>query len=285
MIKTKQIKKVEVKTNKVLKSVLVCSPDFFKIIKPINYTEKETFKEGIKLLKLKKEHSEFCDLLTKWSVKPIFAPLQKDCPQQTFTRDIGFVVNNWLFVCKSTIEMRKNEIKIFDLLFHNYKNIYYFENHIEGGDVIVKDNNIFVGLSSRTKIEAVYELKSVLPKVYNVIVIKLKKKILHLDTVFNFVNETAVFFEHGVKDKNFDINKYFKSIIYIEKTQQKFLPTNFLPLNIKTIIASKKNVVVNKKIEEKGITVIQGSFDEMLKLGGSYRCCSLEILKNWEDLS
>lgn len=59
----KQIKKIHVMSGGKLKKVLVCSPENFVIIKPINYTEKETFKEGIKFKKLISEHKEFCEFL------------------------------------------------------------------------------------------------------------------------------------------------------------------------------------------------------------------------------
>lgn len=184
-----------------------------------------------------------------------------------------------IFVCKSVIDIRKNETKIFSIIFHDYKKIYYFKNYIEGGDVIVKGNIVFVGLSSRTSLDAVKELMEVLPSKFKVVPIQLRKKILHLDTVLNYVGETAVFYQEGIKDKKFDIHCYFKNVIFVEKQHQKYLPTNFLSLDNKTILASKKNAVTNQRLKEVGIDVMEGSFYEMLKLGGSYRCCSLEIVK------
>lgn len=277
--KQKQIKKIMVSSSGKLKRVLVCSPENFVIIKPINYTEKETFKEGIKLKKLLSEHKEFCTLLKNMGIMPVYLPLIKDCPQQTFSRDIAFVIKDCIYLACSTVEMRKKETDALKALLTEYPKVYEFENNIEGGDVIVYNKYIFLGISDRTDKKAITELQEILPKGYRIVPVRLRKKILHLDTVLNYVGDIAVFYKQGIKG-GFKIEKYFKKVIYTTKKQQKHLPTNFLALSPIKIIASRKNREINAELEKNGIEVIEGSFNEMLKLGGSYRCCSQEIIKN-----
>lgn len=174
--------------------------------------------------------------------------------------------------------MRKKETQALTKILNENVKVYEFKNNIEGGDIIVYNNVVFVGLSSRTSKKAIKELQSILPKKYLIVPIKLKKKILHLDTILNYVGDIAVFYQNGVKGK-FEIEKYFGKVIYTNKKQQKHLPTNFLTISNSKIIASKKNKEINNELEKQGIEVVNGSFNEMLKLGGSYRCCSQEIVK------
>lgn len=271
---------IYVKSNGVLKKVLVASPKNFEIIKPINNTEKKTFKKGISKAKLIREYENFVALLQKQKVEVVKAPLKKSLPQQTFTRDIGFCIGNTLFVANSNVDMRKDETFVFKKLFKNHKNIYHFKNHIEGGDVLIYGKTVFVGISKRTKEEAADELQEVLGKKFKVVMIFLKPHILHLDTVFNFVGDVAVYNPQGVAIA-FDVYNYFDKVIQVLPEQQYFLPSNFLPLSKKRIIASKQNHEFNAQLKQFGIRVIEGDFDEMLKLGGSYRCCSFEIIKKW----
>ena len=87
-------------------------------------------------------------------------------------------------------------------------------NNIEGGDVVVGDKVIFVGVSSRTSLQAIEELKKVL------IIKKIKKEVipinfdnsmLHLDCVFNLVGEESALVSPYVYDKDV-VKKYIKNI-------------------------------------------------------------------------
>ena len=59
-------------------------------------------------------------------------------------------------------------------------------NKIEGGDVIIDRHTVFVGISSRTSMDAVRKLTKNLPD-HEVIPIPFNEKYLHLDCVFNIL--------------------------------------------------------------------------------------------------
>lgn len=271
--------KIYVKNNGITKSVFVCSPDNFTMTTPINYTEKQTFKQGIDKKALLKEHISFVDKLNSLGIKAIHLPLLTSSPQQVFTRDLGFVIDDTVYIGKSSIPIRlKEHIALLQTLPQGTK-LYKFDNYIEGGDVVIYNNYIFVGLSNRTNLKAIEELKKIAPNTYKVIVVKLKETTLHLDCALNVAGNYLVVDYNAIKDNTIDFKDYSDVVIQTCPKETRHLPTNFLNIGYNTILANSNCAITNRAIAQQGIIVIEQPFNEMLKLGGSFRCCSLESLK------
>ena len=63
------------------------------------------------------------------------------------------------------------------------------EHRAEGGDFILNDNEIYIGISQRTTERSVDEVKRHLIDNFECIPIFLKEGFLHLDTVFNIISK------------------------------------------------------------------------------------------------
>ena len=109
--------------------------------------------------------------------------------------------------------------------------------------------------------------------------VKLKRKTLHLDCALNVVGECLVVNYGSIKKHSINFSKYSNTVIQINKSEQRYLATNFLSINKNTIITNSQCKKTNQIIAEAGIKVIEIKFSEMIKLGGSFRCCTLEINK------
>lgn len=258
-------------------SLFVCSPQNFKMITPINYTEQKTFQSGIDTGKLVKEHDGFCRLLTARGVRVLSLPLLPNCPQQTFVRDLGFSLQSTLYIGNSLEPLRAGEHKALievaqDLSLPTYR----LQHHLEGGDVVVFGHTVFVGISGRTQNDAAQELKTILPRPYTLVSVPIQKRFLHLDTVLGCVGNLLVINPSGF-DSNFDPHRHAEHVLEIPPAEQVFLATNFIALNDHTILSNQKCNRLNAALRDKGITVWEYEFDELLKLGGSFRCCTLEI--------
>ena len=114
------------------------------------------------------QYNNFINALSKNNIKLYFIDINKNATQQVFTQDIGFVIDDLLFVSKMKEKERKIETESF-MKFVKDNNIKYYEmkNNIEGGDVIKYQDVIFVGISSRTSIQAANELQEVLINMKN----------------------------------------------------------------------------------------------------------------------
>ena len=76
----------------------------------------------------------------------------KDHPEQVFTRDIGFTLGNHLFISEMANPIRQGEEKVLAEWMKEHEISYkkLSEHSIEGGDVIVDGNRVFIGISDRT---------------------------------------------------------------------------------------------------------------------------------------
>jgi N-dimethylarginine dimethylaminohydrolase len=93
-----------------------------------------------------KELENFVDVLKKYEVNVFRPKLIKDY-NQIFTRDIGFVIDNFFF--KSNIlPKRAKEFHGISSILSNFRNKIVTmpqDIHIEGGDILYHSNTIFVG--------------------------------------------------------------------------------------------------------------------------------------------
>ncbi|MGL5576171.1 MAG: dimethylarginine dimethylaminohydrolase family protein, partial [Sarcina sp.] len=195
------------------------------------------------------------------------------------TRDIGFVIDDILFISKMTNKQRLDEYKALEKYAKEENlHVHKMSKEIEGGDVILHKNLIFIGLSSRTKYDAIKELEEHLKrhkKKYKIIPIKFDSdKMLHLDCVFNVINEDSCIISEYVYNKEI-LEEFFENHYYINDKTSLELGTNFISLGDNKIISSSKDVC--KLLESKGIKTFYIEYSEFIKGGGAFTCTTLPI--------
>lgn len=209
-------------------------------------------------------------------------------PDQLTPRDIGFVIGNTFIVAGMAKESRKQEYKGIEDLFKDFEGELLSTPKgisLEGGDVIVDDPYIFVGMSSRSTMQGVEFLKKNF-KGWYVVPVYLKalsegEDVLHLDCTFMpTAEEEALIYKPGFKEIPKEISKKYGSG-YIEVTQQEqsVLATNVLQLGQKKIISRDIANSLNEKLKSLGYVVIPLKFNEAPKTGGSFHCCSLPLYR------
>jgi N-dimethylarginine dimethylaminohydrolase len=264
-----------------LKKVVLCSPKFMTIREPINETQKRYLKENIDTDLAKQQHELLVDTLQKNGVEVmLLSPLEK-FPEQVFTRDIGFTLGNQVFVADMAHDVRKGEERPFiDLLEKEaitYTNL--IGDKIEGGDVIIDRNTIFVGVSNRTNKSAILHLQSLLPS-FEVIAVPFTDKYLHLDCVFNILSPNdALIFPGELDNEKEKLLASRYNLIKVSKEEQATLGTNVLSIGENRVLSLPINKQVNKELRDRGYHVIEVDITEIIKSGGAFRCCTLPILR------
>lgn len=245
-------------------------PSSYEILQDINNLEKVLTENGVK----------------------IFRPINLQKKTQLFTRDIGFVIGDELFL--SAMDKRKKEIlgitylvdflgpiKTIDL--SKEKGI-----KIEGGDIVLTEDTIFVGLSERTNTKAFQYLKDRFSGKRNIVQVKIVtdkndylEHSLHLDCVFNPLgNQCAIVYEKGIKN----ISELYKHLqlpetnIYKVNTWQFIsMNTNVLSINHNTVIIEKEFIELKYWLQAKGFKTLEVDFKHISKLGGLFRCSTLPL--------
>lgn len=265
----------------VLKRVILCQPQYMTIRDVINETQKHFKNEGIHIERALEQHGEFVKTLKENNIDVILLPYHKKYPEQVFTRDVGFTLGQTIFVAKMATEVRSGEENILKQWLEDEEISYYnlIEERIEGGDVVIDQKTIYVGLSDRTDEKAVEQLQRLLNQ-FDVIPIPFKEKYLHLDCVFNVVSpEVALIYPNALEQKEIDFFAARYDLIEVSEEEQFQLGTNVLCIGNKRVLSLPVNKNVNKQLRDRGFQVIEVDITEIIKSGGSFRCCTLPILR------
>jgi N-dimethylarginine dimethylaminohydrolase len=265
----------------VLKRVILCQPQYMTIRDVINETQKHFKNEGIHIERALEQHGEFVKTLKDHGVEVILLPYHKKYPEQVFTRDIGFTLGQTIFVAKMATDIRVGEEDVLKQWLED-EEISYFnlaEELIEGGDVIIDQETIYVGLSNRTDLKAAEQLQRLLNQ-FTIIPIPFKEKYLHLDCVFNVISpEVALIYPNALTKEDIDLFSSRYDLIEVSEEEQFQLGTNVLNIGNKQILSLPVNKNVNTQLRNRGFEVIEVDITEIIKSGGSFRCCTLPILR------
>jgi len=245
----------------------------------------------------KKEIEKFNEILFENGVE-VLRPNSISGLDQIFTRDIAFVVKNKIFI-PEIIESRNREkdgIKYFlDNLDGNEKVIIPKEIKIEGGDIIIHNEFIFIGYSvntsfkvSRTSVESIEFIQKYFPD-KKVMGFELHKNdndpyesILHLDCAMQPVGKKHIIIhEEGFKNHS-DLDTLKKifgenNMIKIDRTEMFEGYSNIFSINSEMVVSDSTFMRLNKKLKEINIKVEEVYYREISKFGGLFRCSTLPI--------
>ena len=248
-----------------------------------------------------KELQNFVSILEKYDVKVYRPELIKDY-NQIFSRDIGFVIDNFFF--KSNIlPKRANEFNgITSILSKfSYQFVSMPENcHIEGGDVLYHMNNIFIGFydkydyknlfTARTNKSAVEFLIDFFPKKkikafhLNKSLTDPKKNILHLDCCLQIVGKNKAIIHPDAftfkKDYRWLVDFFgSKNIFEINAKEMYDMTSNVLSINDHTVVSQPKFNRLNRWLRSHNIFVEEVDLTEVSKQEGLFRCTSLPLVR------
>lgn len=230
----------------------------------------------------------------------VLRPEVLESTNQVFTRDIGFVIDDQ-FILPNVIEDRADELRAIDHLLDSIpsSNIIMMPSgcYAEGGDVIVHEPFIFVGVSddltfeeyttARTN-EAGFEyLQDEFPgydfKGFELLKsdVDPRKGSLHLDCAFQPLGDALLLAPHLFKNAE-DVNwieSHFgtDNIFYCTEDEAYDLHTNVFSIGPKEVLISASAVRLKNWLEERGYTVHAITYDEVVKMGGLLRCSTMPL--------
>lgn len=211
--------------------------------------------------------------------------------EQIFSRDIGFVIDHFFVLGRMKEPVRQKELPGIQHILNQIDPSHILtppENAtIEGGDVVLLRDHIFVGLSSRTNQDGIDFLKSSFPhKQVHALPLIINenpdKHILHLDCAFQPLgNGFAIIYEAGFKERPsiiYDVIGHDK-LIRVNLEQKKLMYPNILSVGPKTVIVEENFEELIQQLEVRGFKTLKVKFRETSKLSGLLRCASLPLLR------
>jgi N-dimethylarginine dimethylaminohydrolase len=250
-----------------------------------------------------KEMSAFEKILLKYKVQ-VFRPWTLENCNQVYARDVGFVIEDKI-INSNIIPDREDEKEAYEVIYDQiaFNKIYNLPEraHVEGGDVVLYNDIVFVGLytgddysqfkTARTNRYAFDFLKEIFPD-KNLIPLELCKHdtdpysgILHLDCTFMPVSHNkAIIYKDGfrfAKDYNMLVDMFGKDNLFeITQKEMYHMNSNVFSLSPEVIVSELNFNRLNDFMENNwGMTVEKVPYYEISKMGGLLRCSTLPLIR------
>ena len=249
------------------------------------------------------EMTEFEKVLLKHGVE-VYRPHLIENYNQVFARDVAFVIEDKMII-SNIIQDRYDEQDAYRKIFARvgWKKIINLPDtaHIEGGDVIVWNDFLFIGTcfsedyrnfkTARTNEYAIEILKEYFPK-KRIIDLELKKNdtdpfqgILHLDCTFNPVGkDKCIIYKDGFVDESdyrllIDIFGE-ENCFHVTKQEMFEMNPNIFSISEDIVVSDTSFTRMNNHLRsEWGMTVEEIPYREISKMGGLLRCSTLPLAR------
>jgi len=144
---------------------------------------------------------------------------------------------------------------------------------VEGGDVIVGEETVFIGNSSRTNTAGIEQLAGYLKDLgYEVRLASVPEPFLHLGGAMTLVSPDTILCVEGIF-----LSSVHKGFHTIEVPNTGFISGNVIPLPNRQIIASKTNTLAADALRSHGYTVYMLDLSEFTKATGGPSCLIMEV--------
>ena len=249
------------------------------------------------------EMAEFEKILKKHHVN-VFRPEVIEDYNQVFARDVAFVIEDKMII-SNVIPDRADEQEAYRKIFEKveWRKIINLPDtaHIEGGDVIVWNDFLFIGTcfsedyrnfkTARTNEYAIEVLKEYFPK-KRIIDLELHKNdtvpykgILHLDCTFNPVGtDKCIIYKDGFVDESdyrliLDIFGE-QNCFHVTKEEMFEMNPNIFSISPEIVVSDASFTRMNHHLRnEWEMTVEEIPYREISKMGGLLRCSTMPLVR------
>lgn len=229
------------------------------------------------------QQDAFMAVLRGRGVEVLLADQVPGCYGQHYTRDLGFVVDDVFVVSRLNSAKRQAEFSGMRALVERFSTVAYLDaGTIEGGDVMLHEGCVLVGLSEESSLEGVDALRYRLDQLgigREVIAVPFTRSgVVHLDDHFNIVAprvalvNPAVFAAAQMRwfEKHFDL---------IQMTAEEVLSVevNTLALAPGVVAVAARSDRLAEELAARGIEPLLIDYSEVTRIPGSFRCSTLPL--------
>ena len=234
----------------------------------------------------------------------VFRPQLIENYNQIFARDIGFVIDD-IFIKANILPDRERELDAIQYIIDQINPAKVVrppqEVHIEGGDVEVWNDYVFIGtykgsdykdyITARTNMEGVNYIKNLFPnkivKEFDLVKSKIEARdnALHLDCCFQPIGKNkGIIYKSGFReeaDYMYLINLFGKeNLFHITRDEMYHMNSNIFSIAENVVVSEKSFTRLNNWIRENGIIVEEIPYAEISKQEGLLRCSTLPLIRD-----
>ncbi|MFP6637361.1 MAG: arginine deiminase family protein [Nitrospinaceae bacterium] len=217
-----------------------------------------------------RQHQCYVNTLKEAGGKVEFLPPKNHLPDATFVEDTAVVLEDKILLCPMQEPSRQEEVQFTATALKKLRDCVTLSSpaSLDGGDVMITPNTIFVGLSKRTNSEAVKALSKLTSK--KVVPVEVTEG-LHLKSATTFLGNNLLILDPCRIDTT-----HLKQMDWIEVSQNESYAANCLALGNGILMpAGFQNV--SEKIRAHGFKTFELEMSEFEKANGGVTCLSLII--------
>lgn len=249
------------------------------------------------------EMEAFNKVFQKYDVQ-VFRPERIENYNQIFTRDIGFVIDD-TFIKANILPDRERELDAIQFVLDQINPAKIVrppeEVHIEGGDVMLWNDYIFIGtykgsdykdyITARTNMAGVNYIKELFPnkivKEFDLVKSKMEARdnALHLDCCFQPVGDNkGIIYKSGFReeaDYRYLVKLFGKeNLFHITREEMYNMNSNVFSIAPNVVVSEKNFTRLNTWLREQGFTVEEIPYAEIAKQEGLLRCSTLPLIRD-----
>lgn len=223
---------------------------------------------------------------------------------QIFSRDIGFVIGD-TFIWANILPDREREQEAIQYIIEKANQLKVVkppeEVHVEGGDVIVWNDHVFIGtykgsdykdyITARTNTQGVDFIKELFPnkivKEFDLVKSRIEPRdnALHLDCCFQPVGkDKGVIYKSGFREESdylYLVNLFgYDNLFHIDREEMYHMTSNFFSIDEDVVVIEKGFQRLKKWLLERDFVVEEVPYAEISKQEGLLRCSTLPLARD-----
>ena len=220
-----------------------------------------------------RQHVNYVDALKSLGLQVTELEALDDFPDAHFLEDTAVIVPEVAILTRPGALSRRGEEIFIEPILAKHKTVRKITEPgtLDGGDILVIDKNVFIGLSDRTNQEGANQLSEILFQYgYNSMLIKVEEG-LHLKSDVNYIGNNTIL----ITDKYYN-HAEFENYIRICVDKNEAYAANSLLINDKVIIP-KGFPATKQKLLKADFDLIEIDMSESQKMDGGLTCLSLRF--------
>lgn len=250
-----------------------------------------------------KEMEAVANVFEKYNVQ-VFRPNLVENYNQIFARDIAFVIDD-LFIKANILPDREKELDALQYVVDQIDPAKVIrppeEVHIEGGDVMLWDDHIFIGtykgsdykdyITARTNLHGVEYIKYLFPnkivKEFDLVKSRIEPRdnALHLDCCFQPVGkDKGIIYKSGFREERdymYLVDLFGKeNLFHITRDEMYDMSSNVFSISEDVVISEHNFIRLNTWLRQQGFTVEEVPYAEISKQEGLLRCSTMPLIRD-----